>query len=65
MTPSVSYSGIVAARVDREGNLRLYRRRWRLFTAQAIFHPVGAWAVATVGRQGDCIVTLIPPRERS
>lgn len=59
MSPSVRYSGIVRGRIDRAGNLRLFRRG-RVLAKQAVFHPAGEWATFTVSQAGDCVVALTP-----
>lgn len=40
---AVSYAGIVAVRVDRAGNLRLFERGRFGWLRQRVFHPAGEW----------------------
>ena len=51
MSNSVQYAGITSLKVDREGNLRLFRG-WR----QQVFHPRGEWHWIAVPWHGQ-----VPP----
>lgn len=56
----VEYAGVDATEVDRDGNLRLYRRRglFGILRRQDVFHPRGEWRSYMVHPSGACTVTL-------
>lgn len=60
---TVTYSGVVAARVDRRGNLRLVCREpflFRRLLRERAFHPAGEWESVSV-TPVDAVVTLWAP----
>jgi hypothetical protein len=54
------YDRVDATEIDRDGNLRLYRRRgpFGLLRRQDIFHPRGEWLTYMVHPSGKCTVTI-------
>lgn len=41
--PAVVYKDIAKVEADTDGNLRLGRHSWGIFTRQVAFHPAGRW----------------------
>ena len=48
---SVTYPAVIAMRVDRAGNLRLYRRGRFGLRRQDIFHPASEWLWVSFSRR--------------
>lgn len=58
--PVAIYEGIVQSRVDRAGNLRLYRQAGRIVVRQVVFHPAGEWNRVMLTMNHRALVTLEP-----
>lgn len=56
----VEYKNVDATEIDRDGNLRLYRRRglFGILRRQDVFHPAGEWHTYMVHPNGTCSVTV-------
>jgi hypothetical protein len=68
MIDYVIYERIAEVRVDRAGNLRLFRMRRLIgplsWFSQDVFHPAGQWGHVELEPDGGCEVTVLTGRRR-